>query len=167
MLVVLMKPISRFFKFNWRSLVAGLSTMVVMYFLCYPFRLLAMLYALEPSRGVGVGGMQLIEKAATSPLVIFVEVLTLMPVFGFSTWMLIKKQRTSNIATVVFLFFFGLFLIGAIRDISEYPTIAAIEIAAASLFTVLGRWFSLRRLKKASNAAVNPDLPKATGSAHP
>jgi hypothetical protein len=141
--------------------------MLGMYILCYPLRYLAMLYALEPSRTVDVTGMQLIKKAATTPSVIFVEVLTLMPIFGFSTWTLIKKQRTPDITTVVFLFFSGLFLTGGIRDISEYPTIAAIEIAAASLFTVLGYWFSLRRLKKASNAAVNPNLPKTTGSPHP
>jgi len=107
-----------------------------------------MLYSLEPRTAVDVTGTQLIEKAATTPLVIFVEVLTLMPIFGFSTWTLVKKQRTSHITAVVFLFLFGLLLIGAIHDISEHPTIAAIEIAAASLFTFLGYWLSLRRLQK-------------------
>jgi hypothetical protein len=162
-----MKPRSSFLKFHWRSLVAGLSTMLVTYILCYPLRYLTMLYALRPSSAVDVTGTQLIEKAATTPWVIFVEVLTLMPIFGFSTWTLIKKQRTSNITTVVLQFISGLFLIGTIRDISEYPTIAAIEIAAASLFTFLGFWLSLRQLQKASNAAVNTNYLKATGSPHP
>ncbi|WP_431475570.1 hypothetical protein [Massilia eburnea] len=145
----------------------GLGTMLAMYVLCYPLRYLAMLNALEPSSAVDVTGTQLIEKAATTPLVIFVEVLTLIPIFGFSTWTFIQKQRTSNTTTVFLLFLFGLFLFGPIRDISEYPTIAAIEIAAASLFTFLGCRLSLRRLRKASIAAVNTNLPRATGSPHP
>lgn len=161
-----MKPTSRFSKFNWRSFVAGLGTMLLMYILCYPIRYLAMLYALEPSRATNATGTQLIEKAATTPMVVLVEVITLLPIFGFSTWTLTKKQRTSNIAGVGFLLLLGLFLVGPIREISDYPTIATIEIAAASLFTAIAYWLSIRRLKKASCAAVTSDIPKVTGPPH-
>ncbi len=153
-----MKHQSRFIKFDWRSLVIGLSTMLAMYILCYPLRYLAMLSALEASSAAEVTGTQLIEKAATTPWVVFFEVLTLIPIFGFSTWKLIQAQRTSNYTTVFIQLSSGLLLFGPVREIAEYPAIAAIEISAASLITLAGRWFSIRRLHKASNDAVAPSV---------
>jgi hypothetical protein len=114
-----------------------------------------MISAIEHSPATGVTGTQLIEKAATTPIVIFVEVLTLIPIFGVSTWVLMEKQRTPSATGVALLLLSGLMLFGPISDIIDYPKIAAIEILAAGIFSILAYWFSLRRLQVISNRAVD------------